>query len=303
MKKKIITLLLFICFFTSAYSIPWEVQIEGNPVSFEVEPRIIQGQIYVPLYRFYQELGLNISFDHQKMTVTGEKSGLYIQTKIGSDTAYINGNPKQLGGVPVIISNRTMVPMNFVAQTFGYQVAMSSDLKVFYLREFITAYKDKADANSQAAGFNSMKGKPKVEVALLKMTGRKEHYLNAGSSWKELIFLSEKKDLNLEEEKLEPSRFYTNRDLYAYFILENKSEVDIDEAFNVDFVVKGNKSESVEIPGLKAGEQYVVRIDKPLKGLTLGNNIIEVFIDPEDKLNKGDSQDYFYRIFYAYSTR
>jgi len=303
MKKKLLIFLLFSCFFTSAYSFPWEVQIEGNPVSFEVEPRIIQGQIYVPLYRFYQELGLNISFDQDKMTVTGEKSGLKIQTKIGSSIAYVNGNPKQIGGVPVIISNRTLVPMNFVAQTFGYQVAMSSDLKVFYLREFITAYKDKADANSQAAGFNSMEGKPKVEVALVEMTGRKEHYLNAGSSWKELIFLSEKKDLNLEEEKFEPSRFYTNKDIYAYFILENKSESDIDEAFNVEFHVKGKKTNPIEIPGLKSGEKYEIKIENPLKGLTLGNNIIEVFIDPEDKLNKGESQDYYYRIFYAYSTR
>ncbi len=82
MKKKIILFFIFICFFTTAYSIPWEVQIEGNPVSFEVEPRIIQGQIYVPLYRFYQELGLNISFDQQKIDSNREKRTLYSNKKL-----------------------------------------------------------------------------------------------------------------------------------------------------------------------------------------------------------------------------
>lgn len=302
MKKTILALIVFAAVFTTAYSLPWEVQIEGHPVVFEVEPRIIQGQIYVPLYRFYQELGLNISFDHQKMTVTGEKSGLYIQTKIGSDMAYINGNPRSLEGVPVIIDNRTMVPMNFVAQTFGYNVIVSSDLKVFYLRKFITPYKDIADSNKVEAGFNALEGLPPVSLSLKEMEGRKEHYLNAGASWNEVIFISDKKDVALDGMKYEPSRFYTNQKLYGYFILVNTSEYDIETPFNLELKVKGKTVSTKKVDQLKKGEKLEVR-DFEISGLTLGNNIIEVFVDPEGVLNKKDTQDYFYRIIYVYSTR
>jgi hypothetical protein len=207
MKKTILALIIFAVIFTTAYSLPWEVQIEGHPVVFEVEPRIIQGQLYVPLYTFYQQLGLSISFDHTRMTVTGGKSGLKIETKIGSDTALINGNPRSLEGVPVIIANRTMVPLNFVAKTFGYNVIVSSDLKVFYLRKFITPYKDIADANKVEAGFNALEGLPPVSLSLKEMEGRKEHYLNAGASWKEIIFISEKKDVHLMKRNMSPAVF------------------------------------------------------------------------------------------------
>lgn len=303
MLKKIAILLTIFSFFTISYSLAWEVQVEGSPISFEVEPRIIQGQMYVPLYKFYQELGLNISFDDEKKTVTGEKYGLEIKTKLGSDIATINGNPNNMGGISLIISNRTMVPLNFVAQTFGYQVIWSNDLKVIYLRSFLIPYKDKAEANAQAAEFNSLDGPPKVSLSLREMEGEKDHYLNAGSSWKEKIFISEKEDLSLDGKKLEPSRFYTNNKHYAYFVLENTSQEDIETPFHVEFRVKQKLVTTVKIPGIKKGEKYEVK-NLPLAGLTIGNNIIEVVIDPEKKLNREkEDKGYFYRIIYAYSTR
>lgn len=299
MIKKISILIFLFSFFTSSYSLPWEVQVEGSPINFEVEPRIIQGQMYVPLYQFYSELGLNISSDNNKMTVTGEKSGLELKTKLWTNTAHINGNPNSMGGESVIISNRTMVPLDFVAQTFGYQVIKSTKLKVIYLRSFVIAYKDKIDANTQAAQFNSLEGLPRVRVILQEMQGKKEHYLNSGSSWKEKIYISEKEDLSLDELKFEPSRFRTNKNLYAYFILENTSDKDIETPFNVEFKVKQKLVKTIEIPGIKKGETYAVK-NLPIGGLTIGNNIIEVNIDPEEKLNTKDDKNYFYRIIYAY---
>lgn len=302
MNKKIIVLLILCSFFTISYSLPWELQLEGNPVNFEVEPRILQGQMYVPLYILYQEMGLKISFDQEKMTVTGEKQGLEIKTKIGSNIAHINGNPKSMGGTSVIISNRTMVPLNFVADTFGYQVIRSQDLKVFYIRSFITAYKDKADTNAHEAKYNSLYGLPKVELNLQELEGRKEHYLNTGVSWKETIFISEKKDVSLDEKKLEPSRFYTGKNHYGYFVLENISDNDIDTPFNVEFRVKQKLVETKKIPGIKSGEKFEVK-NLPISGLTIGNNIIEVILDPEGALNKKGDNVYFYRIIYAYSAK
>ncbi len=57
-----------------------------------------------------------------------------------------------------------------------------------------------------------------------------------------------------------------------------------------------------KVDQLKKGEKFEVS-GFEISGLTLGNNIIEVFVDPEGVLNKKDTQDYFYRIIYAYSTR
>ena len=71
----------------------------------------------------------------------------------------------------------------------------------------------------------------------------------------------------------------------------------------MEFRVKQKLTSTVKIPGIKKGEKYEVK-NLPVRGLTLGNNIIEVVIDPEKKLNREkEDKDYFYRIIYAYSTR
>lgn len=304
MIKKILGLLIICLVLTAtAYALPWEVQIENQPpIAFEVEPQKINGMTYVPLWQFYQALGLEISFDHSRMTVSGQRQGLIIQTKIGSSIAEINGNPVFMRGAPVIINNRTMVPLDFIARTFDYQIIESERLRVIYLRQFVMAVQDVIEANERAAKFNRLDGPPRVEMVLQELSGRKEHYLQAGAFWRETLFLSSASYDSLPENLLEPSRFYVGQSLYLNLVLKNASESDQEEPFFVHIRVKGRDTHREEISSLAAGATYQIT-GVPVSGLTFGNNIIEVFIDPEKKLNQVDPQDYEYRIIYAYRSR
>ncbi len=299
MKRYLLALLIILILVPSAWALNWQVQVEGLPLEFDLEPVTIEGQFYVPLYKFYQALGLSISYDDSKMTVTGEKKGLKIETKIGSNVSKINGNPKAMPGASFIMNNRTMVPLRYVAEVFGYQLLISENLHVIYLRPFLLPYKDLIEANETEALINKPEGLPPVTMELKILQGKKEHYLDYGAAFKEEIIVTEKKDPPLDEKIYEASRFYINKNLYANFVLVNTSDYDIDQPFNLHFMVKGKLSQKVEIASLKRGASLEIK-NLEVKGLTEGNNILEVYLDPEGALNKKASQDYFYRIIYAY---
>lgn len=302
MRKYFIAFIISLILIPSAWALSWQVQMEGAPLDFEVEPLLIGDQIYVPLYKFYQAMGLSIDFDNNKMTVTGEKKGLKIETQIGSSISKVNGNPQSMPGISQIINNRTMVPLRHIADIFGYQVYSSQNLKVIYMRPFIIPYKDIIESNETAAQVNRLEGLPPVTFDLKLLEGKKEHYLDFGARIKEEILLTEKKDPSLDDKIYEAARFYTDKNLYANFVLVNSSEYDIEDSFHVHFMVKGKLAQKIEIAGLKrASEKEIKNLE--IKGLTEGNNILEIYIDPEGVLNKKDSQDYFYRIIYAYKSK
>lgn len=299
MRRYLLAVLMIFILLPAAWALDWQVQVEGLPLEFEVEPITIEGQLYVPLYKFYQALDLNISYDHSKMTVTGEKKGLKIETQIGSNISKINGNPKAMPGASFIRNNRTMVPLRHVADVFGYQLLLSENLQVIYLRPFIIPYKDLIENNEQEALVNKMEGQAPVSLALKTLQGKKDHYLGIGAEFKEEIMVTLDKEPALDEFIYEPRRFFTNKNHYASFVLVNTSEYDIDEAFNLHFMVKGKLVEKVEINSLQKGASFEIK-GLDVRGLTEGNNILEIYLDPEGALNKKNSQDYFYRIIYAY---
>lgn len=50
-----------------------------------------------------------------------------ISMTIGNDTAMVNGENVSLDSAPVVINDRTMVPIRFVAENFGFNVAWDGD--------------------------------------------------------------------------------------------------------------------------------------------------------------------------------
>lgn len=302
MKKIMIALVLWSSLSAFAWSLPWQVQLEGVPLSFEVEPQITNGQILVPLREFYQALGLDISFNHATQYVVGESQGLRVETRIGSPVGEINGNPLTMATPPVIVKNRTMVPLGFIADTFGYQSILSPDLRVIYLRKFIIPFRDKADFHSREAIGNRITEVPPAALTLRTLSGKKEHYLGMGASWNEELYFSTRVPESLQEDLTEPARFSDSGPLYLNFILENPSEQDITTPFLVRIHVKMREVQVFEIPGIAAGGAYPL-LGVPISGLTLGNNLVEVFVDREKTLALQERPVDNYRIIYAYSTR
>jgi competence protein ComEC len=124
MKKVLFSILLgllIFCFAGSAQATP-QVILDDKTLTFDVPPTIENDRTLVPLRAIFEALGANVQWDGVTQTVTATKDDIEIKLIIGGQ-AYKNGAPVTLDVPAKIINDRTMVPLRFVSEAFGCQVA------------------------------------------------------------------------------------------------------------------------------------------------------------------------------------
>ena len=89
----------------------------------EVKPIIIEGRTLVPIRLILEKLGMTVEWDGENRIVNAKKDGVELVIPINGNVAYKN-NEKILLDVPaIIIENRTLVPIRFVAESIDMTVA------------------------------------------------------------------------------------------------------------------------------------------------------------------------------------
>lgn len=135
MKKIIATLLavsmMFACTFASAADFLYEekeitVTYNGKLISFDTEPQIINDRTMVPFRAIFETLGGEVGFDEATREVSCKLDDKAISFKPGDYEAVIKNNAGEekvtLDAAPVIVDDRTLVPVRFVAESAGVKV-------------------------------------------------------------------------------------------------------------------------------------------------------------------------------------
>jgi flavodoxin/acetyl esterase/lipase len=86
-------------------------------------PVIQNGRTLLPVRAVVEAMGGAAEWDGTTQTATLSYGGNVIRLIIGSETAYLNDTPQSLDVTPVIIGGRTMLPIRFIAESFGFDVA------------------------------------------------------------------------------------------------------------------------------------------------------------------------------------
>ncbi|MCH5186472.1 MAG: carbohydrate-binding domain-containing protein, partial [Oscillospiraceae bacterium] len=105
------------------------VNIDGSPVSFDVEPCIINDRTMVPMRNIFEALGAEVSWDDSSRTVTAQKDGNTIILAEGSYEIYKNGSASAIDSPPVIIDGRTLVPVRAVSDALDVDVSWNEESK------------------------------------------------------------------------------------------------------------------------------------------------------------------------------
>ncbi|HEY9085538.1 MAG TPA: copper amine oxidase N-terminal domain-containing protein [Candidatus Tyrphobacter sp.] len=110
------------------------VLIDGSPMGFPDQPPIDQGgRVFVPMRAIFERLGATVVYDNG--TINATRGPRTISLQIGSASATIDGQPAQLDAPPFVTGGqRTMVPLRFVAQALGANVAWSEANTTVYIR-------------------------------------------------------------------------------------------------------------------------------------------------------------------------
>ena len=101
---------------------PIEVFLDGTAIEFDVLPQVTDGRTLVPLRAIFEALGAEVSWDAGTQTVTGTKGNTTVVLPIGSTSPTVNGQVVAIDVPGTVVNGRTLVPLRFVAESFGVHV-------------------------------------------------------------------------------------------------------------------------------------------------------------------------------------
>ena len=108
-----------------------EVNWRGCFLAFDSAPQIINDRTMVPLRAIGEALGCVISYNAQTQQIQLDKDGFTLYMTIGSNVAYKywgDGTIAKidLDAAPVIVKNRTLVPLRFVSENLNIPLSWDS---------------------------------------------------------------------------------------------------------------------------------------------------------------------------------
>ena len=104
------------------------VQTEIDP-GYGTAPVISDGRTLLPIRAVVEAMGGSIGWDAETKTASVNKDDIKVDMTIGSKTASVNGSDVALDAAPVIMNGRTMLPLRFVAENFGFKVDWDAETK------------------------------------------------------------------------------------------------------------------------------------------------------------------------------
>lgn len=85
-------------------------------------PVIVNSRTLLPVRAVVEEIGGSVEWNADTRTVGLQSGDNNIKLQIDSTTAYLNNEPYTLDTPPAIIGGRTMLPIRFIAESFGLEV-------------------------------------------------------------------------------------------------------------------------------------------------------------------------------------
>ncbi|MEJ8548810.1 stalk domain-containing protein [Brevibacillus borstelensis] len=98
------------------------ILLDGYPLAFPAEPRLVQGRTMVPFRAIAEALGIQVQWDPASRTITAVKDGRHIQMQLGNPQVVVNGTSSQLPVAPFEQNGHTLIPLQFFSTQFGAQV-------------------------------------------------------------------------------------------------------------------------------------------------------------------------------------
>ena len=116
------------------------LDITGDIILPDSPPVIENDRTLVPFRAVLEKLGAEVSFSGSDRTVTAVLGGTKVKLTLDSDTALVNGASFTLDAPAEIKSDRTYVPIRFIAESLGFDVGWNAAGRI------ITVSKRKTDA-------------------------------------------------------------------------------------------------------------------------------------------------------------
>ena len=107
-----------------------QLTVDGESVNIDdsgTVPVIVDDRTLLPVRAVVEAVGGTVEWDGDTRTTTLKYKSDIIKLTIDSTTAYLNDTAQTLDVTPVIINDRTMLPIRFIAESFKFDVAWDNE--------------------------------------------------------------------------------------------------------------------------------------------------------------------------------
>ncbi|HLO01557.1 MAG TPA: NlpC/P60 family protein [Symbiobacteriaceae bacterium] len=142
--------------------------LNGREIDFDVQPFVVSGTTLVPIRGVMTPFGATFEWHQATQTAVIKRGSTTLDLTVGSATAKVNGVAKAMPLAVRSQNGRLMIPIRFVAETFGLQVswiAASNSIEISDSTRGTVATSDRSEvvrdqADRAVALAKSLIGKP-----------------------------------------------------------------------------------------------------------------------------------------------
>ncbi|OXT09583.1 copper amine oxidase [Thermoanaerobacterium thermosaccharolyticum] len=99
-----------------------KMKANGREIKFDIPPVVKSGTTLIPVRAVVESLGANVNWDAASNTVTITKGDKTIVFDLNNSKVYVNGTEVTISMPAMEISNRTFVPLRFIAESLGVKI-------------------------------------------------------------------------------------------------------------------------------------------------------------------------------------
>ena len=110
------------------------VIVNGETVSFDQQPVIIDGRTLVPVRAVVEKLGCSVEWDSVSQTVYIKNSDMQNVPLSGDEIKVaVNNEQVYFDVLPTILNGRTLIPIRAVVEKLGCSVEWDGELQIIYI--------------------------------------------------------------------------------------------------------------------------------------------------------------------------
>ncbi len=117
----------------------FEITYLDETIEMDVAPQLVDGKVMVPLRSIAEALGYEVTWNGETGMVELFNGARYTAVTIGSNSYFVNRMaPSPLSSEPVIVEDRTLVPVEFVTDILGYGIVLEEGVMTIMDEPFTT---------------------------------------------------------------------------------------------------------------------------------------------------------------------
>ena len=110
------------------------LNLDGNEIVANPPAVIVNDRTLVPARAVFEAMGALVEWNDAIREVTVNMNSSIIKVKIDSNQAFVDGVLKELDVPAAIVSDRTMVPLRFIAEAAGLEVTWDNDNRIVMMK-------------------------------------------------------------------------------------------------------------------------------------------------------------------------